>query len=275
MNKTLIIIGIILGIASTLLVRPRFWKIIRKKAPIPENCSSISAIINILFFQIWIGAAYWAFLVHGLTSFDLRFNILTTIAIIALVVNIVFGNYALSNDTSCLPAFRKKNVLISCCVLVVFFVLTIIFNVQFSRVAVPTTKWEDESLESILQDESIAIPRKDLLELVNTNTSSFEPYASNSKIIYWDANSERKIATAIILQGNKCFVKKYDYRAPSLYESKKEIGFVVDDENHLYQAYAIIKYKAFKFYVDHYTLYDYDKDECIDYDTLPVWAINQ
>lgn len=275
MNETLvIIIPIIIAVVSTLLARPTFWKICFKKMPLPED-STPNIITCMLFCQIFVGAFLFIILFIGLINDDLVFfNGFTISAIVALIVNICLGNFAFW-PLNWSAIFKRKNVLISCCVLVVFSILTIVLNVQFEKVTVPTTKTEAESLETILEDESIAIERKDLLALANTDLSSFEAYASNGKIIYWDANSERKVNTAIILQGNKCFVKRYDRDYPSFLESHKEIGYVVNDENHLYLAFAIIKYKDLHFYVDHYTLYDYENDELIECKNLPTWATNK
>lgn len=228
-----------------------------------------------LVCQIFVGTYHVIFFFIGLLHDDLVFfNGFTISAIVALIVNICLGNFAFW-PLNWSAIFKRKNVLIPCCVLVVFSILTIVLNVQFAKVTVPTTKTEPEILETILEDESITIKRKDLLALANTDLSSFEAYASNGKIIYWDTDSERKVDTAIIFQGNKCFVKRYDKEYPSLFEPHKEIGYVVNDENHLYLAFAIIKYKDFHFYVDHYALYDYENDELIECKNLPTWATNK
>lgn len=279
MNKTLArILAIIIAVSSTLLVRPTFWKICFKKMPLPEGTNLIFLTAVIIGQLLILGIIFCIFFFSALFDSKLIFfNGSTVFAIVVFLVNIWLGNYILSATVQfgLTNAFKGKNFLITFCVLVVFSVLTIVLNVQFAKVTVPTTKTEAENLGTILEDESIAIEKKDLLTLANTNTSFLKTYASNGKIIYWDANSERKVNTAVILQGNKCFVKRYDKKYPSLLESHKEIGYILDDKDHLYRAYAIIKYRNFKFYVDHYTLYDYENDELIECKNLPTWATNK
>lgn len=266
MNETLLNISeIIIVLLSTVLVRPKFWKQ-RKEL---RNIDIVTCIIVQLFLYMLCLLLILLGLVNSKLIF---FNGYIIFAIITFSVNILFGNYLLTGG-SLLNTFKSKNFLISCCVLLVFSILTFVLNKQFSQVVVTTTETETKrNLEAVLLDDTIAMERSDIVKatklMVNVDVF-YNSYASNGRIIYWFSDD-----AAVILHDNTAWIKEYNHALLFL-KLHKQIGFVVDDENHLYQAYAIIKYKNFKFYVDHYTLYDCEKDEFIDYDTLPTWATNK
>lgn len=267
----IIIISVMIVVSSTLLVRPSFWKIIQEKMALPKNCST-SPIIAILICQIFVALTYFILFIIGIDYDLFFFNGFTIAAIVALIVNICMGNYALAFDWS--DVFKRKNIIATFCVLIVFSVLTIVLNVQFSKVNVPTTEIEAENLEDVLLDETISIERADIvkaIKLIEDPESSCQSYSSNERTIYWFSSD----STAVILYDNKAFVKEYDTDyLPSL-KFYKKVGHVVDDDNRLYRAFAIVKYKDFKFYVDHYSLYDYANGELIECEKLPTWATNQ
>lgn len=271
MNKIQIIfmiIGIIIGISSTILIRPNFWK---NRKQINDANIIITFLlhfcITIVFLEAFMGGFFDSELVF--------FSPFMIVAIILLLVNLILANHVLTGNIT--VTLKRKNFLISCCILIIFSILTIILKVQFAKVAVPTNKVLDKSLESILLDDKISIKRKDLLKVTKTDLSSSYSYSSNGRIIYWINNTERNKDCCIIFHNNICFVKEYKNNStPSLFpNSYKEIGFVINDDNKLYRAYAIIKYKDFKFYVDHYVLYDYEDNQFVQYDSLPTWATNK